>query len=275
MEFWRAKNTDTRVVFPIMKNDGTFITGATGLDSEYALLGTHGGSAPSFGDCTHEATEIGSTGLYYLDVSAAELNDDLSVIQVKSSSAGAITQVLLFRTTLGDVNVGAISGDTTAADNAESFFDGTGYAGTNNVIPTVTNVTAISSAIPGSPTADSIFERIKAIDDHVTADYGSTEKACIDLLDDASGGLADIHTDVGTAISDIATVDGNVDSILTDTGTTLDGYLNTVLKWLSNKLVRTDNLDGTITYVLYDDNNSSALKTWVYTTATGTRAKAT
>lgn len=37
-------------------------------------------------------------------------------------------------------NMTQISGDTTAADNAESFFDGTGYAGTNNVIPTVTTV---------------------------------------------------------------------------------------------------------------------------------------
>ena len=35
-----------------------------------------------------------------------------------------------------DANVGAISSDATAADNAEAFFDGTGYAGTNNVIPT-------------------------------------------------------------------------------------------------------------------------------------------
>ncbi len=31
---------------------------------------------------------------------------------------------------------------------------------------------------------------------------------------------------------------------------------------------------GTITYVLYDDNNSTPLKTWVYTTASGSRAKA-
>lgn len=38
-------------------------------------------------------------------------------------------------------DVTAISTDTTAANNAESFFDGTGYAGTNNVIPTVTTVT--------------------------------------------------------------------------------------------------------------------------------------
>jgi hypothetical protein len=35
-------------------------------------------------------------------------------------------------------NTTEISGDATAADNAESFFDGTGYAGTGNVIPTVT-----------------------------------------------------------------------------------------------------------------------------------------
>lgn len=40
-----------------------------------------------------------------------------------------------------DANVKAVSGDATAADNAESFFDGTGYAGTNNVIPTVTTLT--------------------------------------------------------------------------------------------------------------------------------------
>lgn len=40
-----------------------------------------------------------------------------------------------------DANITNISGDATAADNAEAFFDGTGYAGTNNVIPTVTTLT--------------------------------------------------------------------------------------------------------------------------------------
>lgn len=43
------------------------------------------------------------------------------------------------------VDVTKISGDSTAADNAESFFDGTGYAGTNNTIPTVTNLTNLPS----------------------------------------------------------------------------------------------------------------------------------
>lgn len=43
------------------------------------------------------------------------------------------------------VNVVQISADGTAADNAEAFFDGTGYAGTNNVIPTVTTTTNLTN----------------------------------------------------------------------------------------------------------------------------------
>jgi hypothetical protein len=59
---------------------------------------------------------------------------------------------------------------------------------------------------------------------------------------------------------------------------TIDNFLDTefplLMKWWLNKLVRTDNGDGTITYVLYDDDNATPLKTWVYTTATGARARA-
>lgn len=44
-----------------------------------------------------------------------------------------------------------ISGDATAANNAEAFFDGTGYAGTNNVIPSVTTVTGnVNGNVAGS-----------------------------------------------------------------------------------------------------------------------------
>jgi hypothetical protein len=57
-----------------------------------------------------------------------------------------------------DANVGAISSDATAADNAEAFFDGTGYAGTNNVIPTVTTVTNLTNA----PTSGDLTATMKA-----------------------------------------------------------------------------------------------------------------
>jgi hypothetical protein len=44
-----------------------------------------------------------------------------------------------------DANIIGISGDNTAADNAEAFFDGTGYAGTGNVIPTVTTTVNLTT----------------------------------------------------------------------------------------------------------------------------------
>jgi hypothetical protein len=55
-------------------------------------------------------------------------------------------------TTPPAVNVTQLSGDSTAADNAEAFFDGTGYAGTNNVIPSVTTVTGNVNGSVGSVT---------------------------------------------------------------------------------------------------------------------------
>lgn len=66
----------------------------------------------------------------------------------------------------------AISGDATAADNAEAFFDGTGYAGTGNVIPTVTSVTGIAA---GGITASSIAT--DAIDADALASDAVTEIA--------------------------------------------------------------------------------------------------
>lgn len=63
-------------------------------------------------------------------LTAATVHSDLDDIQARLPAALVGGRI--------DANVGAISSDATAADNAEAFFDGTGYAGTNNVIPTVT-----------------------------------------------------------------------------------------------------------------------------------------
>ena len=55
----------------------------------------------------------------------------------------------------------AISGDATAANNAESFFDGTGYAGTNNVIPSVTTVTGNVNGNVGGNVTGSVGSNIE------------------------------------------------------------------------------------------------------------------
>lgn len=84
-----------------------------------------------------------------------------------------------------DANMGAISSDATAADNAEAFFDGTGYAGTNNVIPTVTTLTNLPAitanwltaagiaADAGAEIADAVWD--EALSGHLSA--GSTGEA--------------------------------------------------------------------------------------------------
>jgi hypothetical protein len=105
-------------------------------------------------------------GIYLFDATQAETNADL-IILCGASSTGDVSIEPVIIYTLPGTNAGVstdvvqISGDSTAANNAESFFDGTGYAGTNNVIPTVTavtnQVTADVTAISGdSGAADNL-----------------------------------------------------------------------------------------------------------------------
>lgn len=90
-----------------------------------------------------------------------------------------------------DANATHLSGDSVAADNAEAFFDGTGYAGTNNVIPlvttttTATNVTTVNglaanvitaaatAADFGAEIADAVWDEV--LSGHLTG--GSTGNA--------------------------------------------------------------------------------------------------
>ena len=80
-------------------------------------------------------------------------------------------------------NVTQINGDATAAANAEAFFDGTGYAGTNNVIPTVTTLTGHTAqtadhtaGIADIPTVSEFNARSLASADYtVVGDLGTVQ----------------------------------------------------------------------------------------------------
>ena len=81
-----VKGKALRLTFPIFDADGDLVTGAAGLDSE---ISKDGGT---FADCTNEATEIAtSSGMYYLDLTATEMNADTVAIIVKTSTSGAKT----------------------------------------------------------------------------------------------------------------------------------------------------------------------------------------
>lgn len=137
------KGVAFRVYFPIFDADGDLVTGAAGLDSE---ISKDGGA---MADCTNEATEIGSSGMYYLDLSSTEMNADAVVIIVKTSTSGAkTTPIVLYPEEAGDIRTDAthISGDSTAADKLEALMDGllnnTAQAGANGTITLNSGATA-------------------------------------------------------------------------------------------------------------------------------------
>jgi hypothetical protein len=96
-----AKNVAYRITFPILDADGDLVPGATGLDSEVSKDGG------TFADCTNEATEIAtSSGVYYLDLTATEMNADTVAVIVKTTSSGAKTTTIIMNPTKGnDLNV--------------------------------------------------------------------------------------------------------------------------------------------------------------------------
>ena len=93
------KNAAYRVTFPILDANGDLVAGATGLDSEVSLDG--GGMA----DCTNEAVQIAtSSGMYYLDLTAGEMNADTVAVIVKSTE-GKTVPIIMYPVEADDIPV--------------------------------------------------------------------------------------------------------------------------------------------------------------------------
>jgi hypothetical protein len=77
-----------RLPFDIRSVTGTLIKGAAGLDSERSI------NQGTFANCTNEAKEIPSgSGVYYLDLTAAEMTSICTAILVKTTTASATPTV--------------------------------------------------------------------------------------------------------------------------------------------------------------------------------------
>ena len=76
-----------------------YISGAAGLDSEISK------DKASFADCTNELTEIDTTGIYYLDLTVAEMNADVIVIKATSTTSGANIPLFVIHTMADNLEV--------------------------------------------------------------------------------------------------------------------------------------------------------------------------
>lgn len=193
-----VKNQAYRVTFPIMDADGDLVTGATGLDSEVSKDGG------TFADATSEATEIAtSSGVYYLDLTATEMNADTVAVIVKTSSSGAKTTVLvLYPQEAGDINVDVTYWNGTAVATPDTA----GYPKVTAKAGTGTGELNLTSGV---------------IDANVTK-WSGTAVAAVD-----TAGYPKVTIKDGTGQGEIATTSGKVDGVvLVDTLTTYTG--NTV-----------------------------------------------
>ncbi len=220
VEMVRQKNQATYIMFPIVDADGDAVSAAAGLDSEIDTWSD--GTAPNgFVDCTNEATEVGTNGVYYLSLTAAEMNVDYIYIQVKTTTTGAKTQHILIRTLVGDpLNLAttddgsAINVTSGAVDTVASVSNDVGIsqAGADKVWSTTTRALTDKTGFRLSALGvDDIWDELTS--GHTTA--GSYGKLLTDNIDAtissrSSHAAADVWS-VGTRTITGGTIDINND----------------------------------------------------------------
>ena len=218
MQLLKANTAVDVLIGPFLDStDGNTTEEALTIEDEHVLLSKNGQALAAKTDANDAGHD--DLGYYNCPLDTTDTNTEGTlVICVHMSGALTVRHEFMVMaeaawdsmfvakdTGFMDVNVKAVSEDTTAADNAEAFFDGTGYAGTNNVIPTVTTLTGHTAQ-----TGDSF-----AI---VNGDHG-----LVSIQDDVD----EILTDTGTTIpGTITTAQNDLDIITGASGVVIqDGTI--------------------------------------------------
>ena len=195
-EIVRQRNQATYIVFPIIDKNGNLVSGAAGLDSEIDQW--NDGTAPDgYADCTNEATEIGTSGTYYLLLTAEEMNFEYVVLKITSTTANALTQIILIRTIIGDP---ANAATTTSGIQIDVEAGGTVGVDFSNINGTLDAAEIGTDAITAAKLA---ADAVNEIRDSILNDATRFAGADIALIK--------------TETDKIQTIDDNVDAVLADT----------------------------------------------------------
>lgn len=200
------KGSAYRLYFEFRKSDGSLVTGWTGADTE---LSCDGGS---FVDATHEATEIGSSGVGYLDLTASEMNYDAVIVKSTITNTGAIPVVItLFPEEVGDIRADAvaISGDSAAADNLEAACDGGSYNLGGGAIVAASVTGNVGGNVAGS--VGSVANYGTLVSDIVSGVWGATTRTLTsfgtlaqDVANAVWSATTRTLTSFGTLVEDVA-----------------------------------------------------------------------
>lgn len=255
------KNVAFRVYFPILDNDGDPVSAASALDSEVSKDGA------AFADATSEATEIGTSGIYYLDLTNTEMNADCVVVQVKTSTTDAKTVVLVFYPQeTGDIKVDV----TSFGGSAGTFSGGRPEVNTSHAAGTawgsgaITAASIASDAITAAKIADGAIDATAIATGAITAAKfaaGAIDAAAI--ATDAIG-AAEISAAAGSKLADIILRRAFTSTAAGSDGDTVAG--RNALQALRALRNRVNVAAGTAT-VYAEDDSTSAWTAAVTTTA--------
>jgi len=165
-------------------------------------------------------TAYGADGTVYYTPTQAETNYTAFVVIANKAScfSASITVVTTATAVSGTVDIGAVSGDATAADNLELDYDGTGYAKANSTIGTATDVT---NGVTASTVTDKTGYSI------------SGTKTTLDDLNDVS--TAEVNTQVDLGLSDIG-----LDHLVSASVTGTDITDNSIIAYMVSKSATAD-----------------------------------
>lgn len=195
------KNTAFRLYFAVRNSTtGALITSWTGADSEVSLDGG------SFADCTNEATEIGTSGCGFIDLTSSEMNADAVVYKLTLTNSNALPLVLtLFPEEAGDYRGEATTVSDKTGYTVSTVSDKTGYSLASGGLASVTAWTvAITGNITGnlSGSVGSVTNRVTANTDQLA---GQTVTAAAGVTFPTS-----VASPTNITAGTITTVSGNV-----------------------------------------------------------------
>jgi hypothetical protein len=164
-------------------------TGSSATDDTYNYQaitirsGTGAGQTRQITDY-NGTTKVATVNLAWTTNPSTDSNYIIHPIGLDAATVASIATGVWAATRAGNATAGSfgeyvnadatrISGDATAADNAEAFFDGTGYAGTNNVMPSVTTVTGNVNGNVGGNVTGSVGSVVGNVGGNVTGSVGS------------------------------------------------------------------------------------------------------
>lgn len=158
-------------------------------------------------DTAQTGRDLGASVLLSSGTGTGQISLSSGAVLLQATQTGVTIPTVTTVTNAVSANVTQISGDSTAADNCESFFDGTGYAGTNNVIPTVTTLTNAPSDSSGVTTL--LTRTPNAVPGAVGGLFiaGSNAATTVNITGNITGNLSGT---VGSVTGAVGSVSGNV-----------------------------------------------------------------